>query len=266
MRLSNIADGIFRTYYARPLRDSISIPPGSSGANTASRSQSRVSRPDGALGVFRPRTRQREDDTAPPTRDSMAITPVLITGDTPVEIRGPARRKVTEEWSPHLWPDRRAWARRSIFKAPSIDEEAEGSGVSRRSVQILLFAGGFLFPLGKLPYGSISWLDMPDKRDLSVDRRLFPTTPSHADAPRRGHCDAESLQSRTGSGEGDNHCRRGAPRECSVVAEYQSHHVGPRTACHWRCSKLRCFSMSELALSSNILQIALAMVAVRMRS
>lgn len=149
VRRSSKADSVFRTYYARPPRDSTSIPPGSSGANTASRPQSRVSRPDGALGIFRPRTRQREDDTAPPTRDSMAITPVVIAGDAPVEIRGPARRKVTEEWSPHLWPDRRARARRSIFRAPSIDGEAVGSGVSRRTLQILLFAGGFLFPLGE---------------------------------------------------------------------------------------------------------------------
>lgn len=149
VRQPSKADSVFRTYYARPPRDSALIPPGSSGANTASRPQSRVSRPDGALGTFRPRTRQREDDTAPPTRDSMAITPVVIAGDAPVEIRGPTRRKVTEEWSPHLWPDRRARARRSIFRAPSIDGEAGGSGVSRRTLQILLFAGGFLFPLGK---------------------------------------------------------------------------------------------------------------------
>ena len=81
----------------------------------------------------------------------MAITPVVVVADddAPVlEIRGPARRKVTEEWSPHLWHDRRARGCRSIFRAPSIDEEAEGSGISRRTVQILLFAAGFLFPFG----------------------------------------------------------------------------------------------------------------------
>ncbi|SLM35743.1 hypothetical protein LPUS_05103 [Lasallia pustulata] len=169
-----------RTYYARPPRDSISIPPGSSSANTASRSQSRVSRPDGnpALGIFRPRTRQREDDTAPPTRDSMAITPVVVADDTPVEVRGPASRKVTGEWSPHLWHDRRARARRSIFKAPSIDEEAEGSGLSRRTVQIWLFAGGFIFPLAWIV---ASVLPLPPKPMLREEQ---PQTRTRSKAER----------------------------------------------------------------------------------
>lgn len=191
----------------------MSIPPGSSGANTASRPQSRVSRPasTAALGVFRPRTRQREDDTAPPTRDSMAITPVVIADDPPVEIRGPARRKVTEEWSPHLWQDRRARVRRSIFKAPSIDEEAEGSTVSRRTLQILLFASGFLFPLGRCcPAAPCRLADVPDRGVVSVDRRLFPTTPAQAGAPGRAVSNAESLQSRAGSREGDYLDRGGA--------------------------------------------------------
>lgn len=40
--------------------------------------------------------------------------------------------------------------RRSLFKAPSMDEQAEGSALSRRNAQILLFAVGFVFPFGML--------------------------------------------------------------------------------------------------------------------
>ena len=43
--------------------------------------------------------------------------------------------------------------RRSMFQAPSIDEEAEVGTLSRRNLQIALFAVGFIFPFGKLiPY------------------------------------------------------------------------------------------------------------------
>lgn len=40
--------------------------------------------------------------------------------------------------------------RRSLFKAPSMDEQAEGSALSRRNAQIVLFAVGFVFPFGML--------------------------------------------------------------------------------------------------------------------
>lgn len=40
--------------------------------------------------------------------------------------------------------------RRSMFKAPSLEEQAESSALSRRNVQIILFALGFIFPFGML--------------------------------------------------------------------------------------------------------------------
>lgn len=171
----------------------------------------------------------------------MAITPVVVADDTPVEVRGPASRKVTGEWSPHLWHDRRARARRSIFKAPSIDEEAEGSGLSRRTVQIWLFAGGFIFPLGKCRRAApVGWCMCLTDREISVDCCLCPATASEADAPRRATSDADALQSRTGSREGHALSRRGALRECEMVAQHQPHHVCPRIVCYRRCSKSPC--------------------------
>ena len=85
----------------------------------------------------------------------MAINPVEPTeplqpsGATLVEVQGQPRRKVSQIWSPHLWHDRGAMGRRSIFQAPSLDVEAEGHGMSRRTAQIVLFTVGFAFPIGK---------------------------------------------------------------------------------------------------------------------
>ena len=63
---------------------------------------------------------------------------------------GPPRHRLSPTWSPHLWPNRASLGkRRSIFVAPSLDEQAEGNGPSKRTAQILLFAVGFIFPPGK---------------------------------------------------------------------------------------------------------------------
>ena len=75
--------------------------------------------------------------------------PIEPSGATLVEVRGEPRRKVSQIWSPHLWHDRRAMGRRSMFIAPSLDEEAEGHAMSRRTAQIVLFTVGFVFPIGK---------------------------------------------------------------------------------------------------------------------
>ena len=85
-------------------------------------------------------------------RDSMPITPVVDPDSIFVgeEIRGETRNLSGNNWSPHLWHNRNAAVkRRTMFQAPSIDEEAEGRGLSRRNAQIWLFAVGFVFPLGE---------------------------------------------------------------------------------------------------------------------
>ena len=111
-----------------------------------------------SLGVVRPRTRPREEDERQGNRESMAIQPVgpaepveplQPSGATLVEVQGQPRRKVSQIWSPHLWHDRRTVGRRSMFIAPSLDEEAEGHALSRRTAQIVLFTVGFVFPIGK---------------------------------------------------------------------------------------------------------------------
>ena len=140
-----------RAYYARS-RESISeLRP-----QTADPSASAIS-----LGVTRPRTRPREGEEPQVNRDSMRIEPaepaepvepvenLQPSGATLVEIQGQPRRKVSQIWSPHLWHDRRTIGRRSLFVAPSLDEEAEGHAMSRRTAQIVLFALGFVFPIGK---------------------------------------------------------------------------------------------------------------------
>ena len=69
---------------------------------------------------------------------------------TLAEVNGPPMRRITPNWSPHLWHDRTSLGRRrSVFKAPSMDERAEGKALTKRNAQIILFAVGFIFPLCK---------------------------------------------------------------------------------------------------------------------
>ena len=90
----------------------------------------------------------------------MAITPADPVADETVEVRGSPRRKTSQVWSPHLWHDRRnAVNRRTIFRAPSLDEEAEGKALSRRNAQIWLFALGFLVPPGKCQQLPFTYLE-----------------------------------------------------------------------------------------------------------
>ena len=66
------------------------------------------------------------------------------------EVNGPQMRRITPNWSPHLWHDRTSLGRRrSVFKAPSMDERAEGKALTKRNAQIILFAVGFIVPLCK---------------------------------------------------------------------------------------------------------------------
>lgn len=62
--------------------------------------------------------------------------------------RGATRRQVSPTWSPHLWHDRASLGRRrSLFLQPSMDEAAEGIGLTKRNLQIICFSLGFVFPL-----------------------------------------------------------------------------------------------------------------------
>jgi len=158
-----------RTYYARS-RESISELRPQTGPSTS----------EVSLGVSRPRTRPREGDERRGDRESMAIEPAEPTeplqpsGATLVEVQGQPRRKVSQIWSPHLWHDRRAVGRRSLFQPPSLDEQAEGHPMSRRTAQIILFAVGFVFPIGKsglhrFPFGNSNM----NKPGLSLPSYLY---------------------------------------------------------------------------------------------
>jgi hypothetical protein len=131
-----------KAYYARPT-SSQSLP--------RSRRDSRpsTSTDNISLNVFRPRTRlggangecQGSSLGGPSRPRELDLT----------EVRGPPRPTTSSSWSPHLWHDRRSLGRRrTIFQAPSLDEQAEGKALSKRNAQILLFAIGFIFPPGKL--------------------------------------------------------------------------------------------------------------------
>ena len=75
-----------------------------------------------------------------------------VKGLTLAQSSGPPMRRITPNWSPHLWHDRTSLGRRrSVFKAPSMDEQAEGKALTKRNAQVILFAVGFVFPLCKDP-------------------------------------------------------------------------------------------------------------------
>ena len=141
-------DAALRTYYAHEGRNIL----------LATQSEAMESRPathesqsSFTYGVSRMRTRPREIRTWDSNTESMAITPVTPSNAPIIEVIGSPRRKVNQEWSPHLWHDRKSVInRRTIFIAPSLDEVAEGKAISRRNVQIWLFALGFILPLGML--------------------------------------------------------------------------------------------------------------------
>lgn len=98
--------------------------------------------------MFRPRTRAKDADDQR-RRSSLMIGRVRHGGLDLAEVRGPSRQRPSSNWSPHLWHNRASLStRRTIFQAPSLDEQAEGNAPSKRTAQILLFAVGFIFPPG----------------------------------------------------------------------------------------------------------------------
>ncbi|KAK2743479.1 hypothetical protein FQN55_007250 [Onygenales sp. PD_40] len=106
------------------------------------------------VDISNPRLRPRELDYPP--RPSAPLPPIdprsqwvpdpemeQVPPQTPME-------HLPGAWSPHLHTDKRADpTRRSIWKAPSIDESAEGC-CGRRNAQVYAFCLGFVFPLAWL--------------------------------------------------------------------------------------------------------------------
>ena len=89
-------------------------------------------------------------------------------------------------------------------------------------------------------------------KEISVDCCRCPATASGADAPRRTMSNADALQSRTGSREGHRLSRRGALRECEMVAQHQPHHVCPRVVCYRRYSKSPCSFLLYLSRQCSL--------------
>ncbi|KAL8771330.1 MAG: hypothetical protein Q9209_003235 [Squamulea sp. 1 TL-2023] len=127
-----------KLYYARS-NSALALPGGRSDLDPAASSES--------LGVRRTRQRPNINTQNQEARDSMVIEPPQPDGTILAEVHGQPRQPVASVWSPHLWHDRRNIVRgRSVFRAPSLDDRAEGP-FSRRNAQILLFTVGFILPL-----------------------------------------------------------------------------------------------------------------------
>lgn len=129
-----------KLYYARS-NTALALPDGRQNVHYAASSDS--------LNIRRTRQRSNINTKNQADRDSMAINPAQPSGVVVAQVQGELRQPISQVWSPHLWQDRRNIGRRSLFKAPSLDERAEGP-FSRRNAQVLLFTFGFIFPLGEL--------------------------------------------------------------------------------------------------------------------
>ena len=66
-----------------------------------------------------------------------------------------------------------------MFRAPSLDEHAEGKGLNKRSVQIWLFALGFVVPIA---WWIASFLPLPEKPDFA---ETPPGSPPEVERQRR---------------------------------------------------------------------------------
>ncbi len=117
------------------------------------------------MNMFRPRTRNNREANGQPRRSSLEIQPVPAQVYGSAENRRPPRRTMSPNWSPHLWHDRTSLERRrTIFRAPSIDGQADGKALSKRNAQIALFVIGFIFPFG---WFIASFLPLPLRPNIS---------------------------------------------------------------------------------------------------
>ncbi|KAL8744646.1 MAG: hypothetical protein Q9190_003129 [Brigantiaea leucoxantha] len=126
-----------------------------------------------SLGIVRPRTRPNVPPGNHENRDSMVIAPANppvppnVRELTLVEVPEEPRQKITQIWSPHLWHDRRSFGRnRSIFKAPSLDEHAEGPFSRRNAQRKAWFIASFV-PLPRKP--PIEEILSPGQENISTD-------------------------------------------------------------------------------------------------
>ena len=101
-----------------------------------------------SLNIFRPRNRaQKPNFTFNRRTSGLNMHPLRPQELNPAEISGPSGGRVSPTWSPHLWHDRTPLGRRRrLFQPPSIDEQVEGRALTKRNLQIALFAFGFIFP------------------------------------------------------------------------------------------------------------------------
>lgn len=132
--------------------------------------------------MFRPRTRAKDADDQR-RRSSLAIERVRPGRLNLAEIRG-TPRQTSPNWSPHLWHSIASLSsRRTIFKAPSLDEQAEGNAPSKRTAQILLFAVGFIFPPGDSDLPVNDYVDANPSKSMVYSS--LPTATSKADGHQR---------------------------------------------------------------------------------
>ena len=132
-----------KAYYARPGTSSSISKNGQDHRTSASTD-------DNSLNIDRLRNRAPRSNFIMDRRISgLSMHPTRPQSLDLAGIRGPSRRRISPTRSPHLWHDRASLGRRrSLFMAPSVDEQAEGYALTKRNVQIVLFALGFIFPPG----------------------------------------------------------------------------------------------------------------------
>ncbi|KAL9129853.1 MAG: hypothetical protein Q9217_001808 [Psora testacea] len=131
-----------KIYYARPA-SSNSIPKNDTFHRTS------TSADDTFLNGFRPSNRAPKPNPIFDRRVSgLNMHPPRPQELNLVEICGSSRRRISPSWSPHLWHDRTSLGRRrSLFMAPAVNEQAEDHSLTKRNVQIVMFALGYIFPL-----------------------------------------------------------------------------------------------------------------------
>lgn len=130
-----------RTYYARGARDSVfdTLESGGGGGGNGS-PPSRQGGNQQTQDRKGKRRLPRLDDLSIPNNGSQRYNPQLHRSHT-------FRHPMTDEWSPHLAPDRTA-QRLSVWTAPRVIESKDDGIFSRRRIQIWMFCLGFIFPFG----------------------------------------------------------------------------------------------------------------------
>ena len=172
-----------RSYYARPV---------SSFSHMDHRDS--ISTDNISVNILRGQNRQRLSQPLDRRVSGLRMHPIG-SGETNLDDFGSAlQRRI----SPHLWHDRASLRRRrSLFKAPSIDEAAESNALTKRNAQILLFVLGFIFPLSWfvasfLPLPPAPDYESPKGKDVSrhsrslhdVEKQLDPTNPARYENAR----------------------------------------------------------------------------------